>query len=171
MRNPGESPDELRFGFVIVDSKKRGKGYGKAMLQLGLQYAYEVYGARKVSLGVFENNETAYHCYESVGFKDVVLDEVETYHVLGEAWKCRELEFESIILETERLVLRRYFKSDLQDLYEYLSDEEVVKFEPYRAMNRRETENNLAWRIPSDEMIAVELKADKKMIGNVHHWK
>lgn len=34
MRNPGESLDELRFGFVIVDSEKRGKGYGKAMIQL-----------------------------------------------------------------------------------------------------------------------------------------
>ena len=33
-----------------------------------------------------------------------------------------------IILETERLILRRYCK---EDLYEYLSDGEVVKHEPY----------------------------------------
>ena len=39
MRKPKESFDELRFGFVVVDSKKRGKGYGKKMLQLGLKYA------------------------------------------------------------------------------------------------------------------------------------
>lgn len=36
LRNPDESLDELRFGFVIVDPHKRGKGYGKAMLQLVL---------------------------------------------------------------------------------------------------------------------------------------
>lgn len=35
-----------------------------------------------------------------------------------------------IITETDRLILRRYCKQDLQDLYEYLSDEEVVKHEP-----------------------------------------
>ena len=35
MRRPTASFDELRFGFVIVDANKRGKGYGKQMLQLG----------------------------------------------------------------------------------------------------------------------------------------
>ncbi|MBD5489260.1 MAG: GNAT family N-acetyltransferase [Lachnospiraceae bacterium] len=92
MRNPGESLDELRFGFVIVDSEKRGRGYGKGMLQLGLKYAKEIYGASKISLGVFENNIDAYYCYKAVGFKDVILDEIETYHILGEEWNCLELE-------------------------------------------------------------------------------
>lgn len=91
MRNPRESLDELRFGFVIVNPDKRGRGYGKAMLELGLKYAFDIYGAKKVSLGVFENNLPAYHCYKAVGFEDVVLDTVETYSVLGEEWKCREL--------------------------------------------------------------------------------
>lgn len=94
MRKPGESFDELRFGFVVVDSEKRGKGYGKKMLQLGLKYAKEIYGAKKVSLGVFENNEAAYHCYKAVGFKDIILDETEMYHVLDEDWKCLELEIQ-----------------------------------------------------------------------------
>ena len=94
MRKPKESFDELRFGFVIVDSKKRGKGYGKKMLQLGLKYAKEIYGAKKVSLGVFENNESAYHCYKAVGFQDIVFEETEMYHVLGEDWKCLELEIQ-----------------------------------------------------------------------------
>lgn len=94
MRRPGESFDELRFGFVVVDSGKRGKGYGKRMLQLGLTYAKEIYGAKRVTLGVFENNQPAYHCYKAVGFQDIVLDETEMYHVLGEAWKCLELEIQ-----------------------------------------------------------------------------
>ena len=92
MRRPSDNFDELRFGFVVVDPAKRGKGYGKAMLQLGLKFAKEIYGAKKVSLGVFENNESAYYCYKSVGFKDVVLEKTETYTVLGEEWKCLELE-------------------------------------------------------------------------------
>lgn len=43
------------------------------------------------------------------------------------------------VMETERLILRRYTESDLQDLYEYLSNEEVVKYEPYRPMSIQET--------------------------------
>ena len=37
----------------------------------------------------------------------------------------------NVILETDRVILRRYREGDLQDLYEYLSDAEVVKYEPY----------------------------------------
>ena len=39
------------------------------------------------------------------------------------------MEEKIIIAETERLLLRRYIKSDLQDLYEYLSNSRVVKYE------------------------------------------
>ena len=59
------------------------------------------------------------------------------------------------ITETNRLVLRRYCKEDLQDLYEYLSDETVVRFEPYKPMDMNEVKDHLDWRISSDEMIAV----------------
>lgn len=95
MRNPGDTLDELRFGFVIVDPRKRGKGCGKAMLQLGIKYAFEIYRAQRVSLGVFENNPSAYYCYKAAGFKDVVTDTAETYSILGEEWKCKELMLES----------------------------------------------------------------------------
>lgn len=92
MRRPNEFYEELRFGFVIVDSKKRGQGYGKNMLKLGLKYAKEIFGANKVSLGVFENNESAYYCYKAIGFEDVSQDEIEKYTVMGEEWNCLELE-------------------------------------------------------------------------------
>lgn len=89
---PSENFDELRFGFVVVDPQKRGQGYGKRMLQLGIKFAKEIFGAKKVSLGVFENNESAYYCYKAVGFQDIVLEKTEKYTVLGEEWKCLELE-------------------------------------------------------------------------------
>lgn len=69
---------------------------------------------------------------------------------------------------TRRLILRRYREEDLQDLYAYLSDPEVVAFEPYRPMTMEETRENLAWRISTEEMIAVEEKHTGKMIGNVY---
>ncbi len=85
----------LRFGFIIVDSKKRGKGYGKKMLSLALKYAFEIYGAEKVTLGVFENNEPAHYCYKSVGFMDAG---EEIYTINGETWKCIEMEIKSTSL-------------------------------------------------------------------------
>ena len=78
---------------------------------------------------------------------------------------------ETMILETERLILRRYREEDYEDLYEYLSDPEVVKYEPYRPMDREETRRELAFRIADAKMIAVELKNTGKLIGNVYLGK
>ena len=56
-RNPLKS-----YGLVCdCQSEKRGQGYGKNMLKLGLKYAKKYFAADKVSLGVFENNESAYY--------------------------------------------------------------------------------------------------------------
>lgn len=52
------------------------------------------------------------------------------------------VESKIIIAETERLVLRRYQEEDLQDLFEYLSDKEVVEYEPYRPLTINETKEN-----------------------------
>ncbi|NTV79660.1 MAG: GNAT family N-acetyltransferase, partial [Clostridiales bacterium] len=76
-----------------------------------------------------------------------------------------------VIAKTDRLVLRRYKKSDLNDLYEYLSSSAVVQYEPYKPMTMSEVESNLEWRLSTDEMIAVELKSNHKMIGNVYLGK
>ena len=81
------------------------------------------------------------------------------------------MENKIIIAETERLILRRYSKEDLQDLFEYLSDKEVVEYEPYQPQTFDEVKENLEWRIRTDEMIAVELKDSHKMIGNVYMGK
>ncbi len=75
------------------------------------------------------------------------------------------------IITTERLIIRRYKKEDIQDLFEYLSDIEVVKYEPYKPLTFDETQKNLEWRIGTDEMLAVELKESNKIIGNVYMGK
>lgn len=92
MRFTDTEQKTLRFGFVIVDDTIRGKGYGKQMLKLAIKYAFEILMVEKITIGVFENNEPAYHCYMSVGFRDT--GRTESYPVMGEEWKCRELEME-----------------------------------------------------------------------------
>ena len=93
MRFTDEEKSILRFGFIIVDDAKRGQGYGKEMLKLSLKYAFDILNVEKVTLGVFENNESAYYCYKAAGFRDVELPKPEYYPILGEQWKCLELEY------------------------------------------------------------------------------
>ena len=81
------------------------------------------------------------------------------------------MEQKIILAQTEHLILRRFHDSDLSDLHEYLSDPEVVRYEPYGPMTLNEAADNLAWRISTDEMIAVELKDSHKLIGNVYMGK
>lgn len=73
-----------------------------------------------------------------------------------------------MMLETERLILRPFRESDRQDLYEYLSDAQTVRYEPYKPMTLAETEDNLRWRMDTEAMIAVERREDHKLIGNLY---
>jgi RimJ/RimL family protein N-acetyltransferase len=77
----------------------------------------------------------------------------------------------NITIETDRLLLRRYQEYDLQDLYEYLSDEDVVKYEPYKPMCLHEVKKELIQRIETEEMIAVVEKTSNKLIGNIYLGK
>ena len=62
------------------------------MLKQGLKYAFEILGAEKVTIGVFENNLPAYRCYKAVGFQEVFMEKEETAEIKGEKWKIIELE-------------------------------------------------------------------------------
>lgn len=54
--------------FVIVDSSRRGMGYGTEMLRLALRYAFEITGVKAVLLNVFDENTAAKQCYKKAGF-------------------------------------------------------------------------------------------------------
>lgn len=82
----------LRFGFVITDDSKRGLGYGKEMLSLALKYSFEILKVNKITLGVFDNNLAAYHCYKSVGFKEIENENKEENCFCGEIWSVSEME-------------------------------------------------------------------------------
>jgi len=90
LRQQSDIADELSFGYVILSPQVRGKGYGKRMLSLGIKFAFELYGASKVLLEVFENNPKAYFCYKSVGFQEN--NNITSYHLCGEEWKSIEME-------------------------------------------------------------------------------
>lgn len=92
MRFSDDDKKTVRFGFVILDSAIRGRGYGKEMLQLAVKFAFEILKASKVTLGVFENNMPAYYCYKSIGFRETLPEKTTYYRLLNEDWKCIEME-------------------------------------------------------------------------------
>lgn len=59
-----------KFGLIIVDSTKRGNGYGKKMLETAFEYAKSCLSAKKVILSVFKDNISAYLCYKKLGFTE-----------------------------------------------------------------------------------------------------
>ncbi len=79
----------VRFGYVIISPEYRGKGMGKQMLELAKAHARDVMKAKKITLGVFSNNESARHCYEAVGFRAVGK---EMYKMSIGEWECIEME-------------------------------------------------------------------------------
>jgi RimJ/RimL family protein N-acetyltransferase len=93
LRYPEPTKSIIRLGFVIVDDNLRGKGLGKQMLQLAIHKAKNEFGAKKITLGVFDNNPSAYHCYKSVGFKETGTD---SYRIDGEEWTEKEMEINCI---------------------------------------------------------------------------
>lgn len=82
----------LRFGWVIVDDKKRGQKIGRNMLKLGLKYAFDILDAERVTIGVFENNLSALHCYLSCGFHKSAILEDSVCECNGEETGVLELE-------------------------------------------------------------------------------
>ena len=64
--------------FLLYD-EYRFKGYGTHSLMLLTEYAFNELNLKKISLGVFDFNESALKCYKKVGF-------VETSRVIIENW-------------------------------------------------------------------------------------
>ena len=91
LRFPSEDKSVIRFGFIIVDDSKRGKGYGKQLLRLAIDYAQRELGAQKITLGVFCDNRSAVECYKSVGFR---ITGTDAYSIDGEEWKGSEMEIQ-----------------------------------------------------------------------------
>ncbi len=70
-------------------------------------------------------------------------------------------------ITTERLIIRRFRQEDWQDLYEYLSNERVVYYEPYDVFSEDACKEEALRRANNEAFWAVCLKSDK-VIGNLY---
>jgi RimJ/RimL family protein N-acetyltransferase len=69
---------------------------------------------------------------------------------------------------TAQLTLRRFSADDWRDLYEHLSQEETVKYEPYGVYTEETAKAEAARRADDVAFWACELDSSGKVIGNVY---
>ena len=91
LRNADWEAESVHIGFIVIDSARRGKGYGKQMLTLAKRYCFEILGMKRITLGVFHINPRAIDCYESVGFMPYRTED-ETFNFNGREWKVIDME-------------------------------------------------------------------------------
>jgi [ribosomal protein S5]-alanine N-acetyltransferase len=70
-------------------------------------------------------------------------------------------------LPTPRLIVRAFQPEDGRDLYEYLSDERVYRFEPGEPVELEQAQISATSMSTSLDFWAVELRAEQKVIGQV----
>ena len=86
-----------RVARVIVDPAERGNGYGTAMMREVVRIGFDELDLHRIGLRVFDFNEPAIECYETVGFvREGVLRDV--YRHGEEYWSLVTMR----CLETER---------------------------------------------------------------------
>lgn len=71
-------------------------------------------------------------------------------------------------MKTESLLLRKFTADDWHDLYEYLSQKEVVKYEPYNVFTKEQAKQEAINRSNNPDFWAVCLKDTGKLIGNIY---
>lgn len=82
----------IKLGMVVVDSEKRGFGYGRLLLKEAIRYAKVNLKAERILIGVFEDNTPAINLYSSIGFKETSSCKTE-YTFMSEKWNLLELEY------------------------------------------------------------------------------
>ena len=85
--------NSIHMGFIIISPDMRGKGLGKQMLSQALRYAFDIFGAQTVTLGVFANNASALGCYKAAGFAETDTEK-ECFEFGGEKWDCINMKAE-----------------------------------------------------------------------------
>lgn len=62
------------FGRLLIDHNCRGKNYGYKALEAVLDFGFNNLELEKITLSVFENNDSAISCYKRCGFNVVYKD-------------------------------------------------------------------------------------------------
>lgn len=72
------------------------------------------------------------------------------------------------MIESKRLYLRQFKESDTEALYDYLSNPEVTRFEPYPPFSYEQAKEEAIYRSKDPSFFAICLKENDQLIGNLY---
>lgn len=75
MRMVNYEENRVHLNMILLDPKRRGQGLGTEMVKKTAEYAFQILGMKKMTLGVFECNTAAHRCYLKAGLHDTFLEE------------------------------------------------------------------------------------------------
>lgn len=79
LRDYDKIHNKAEYGVFIGDENMRGKGLGKEMLQLTLQFAFETLKLHKVYARALSDNKASVNCFLACGFKQEAYLKDEVY--------------------------------------------------------------------------------------------
>jgi len=71
------------------------------------------------------------------------------------------------MIETNRLIIRKFKAEDWEDLLEYLSDADVIRYSPYTIHTEEMAKKEVNERMNKEDVFAVCLIETKKVIGEL----
>lgn len=73
------------------------------------------------------------------------------------------------MMETDRLVIRSFQETDIDDFYEYMKLESTAQYEDFQPYSYEECEASVKRRAAMDGVFAVVLKSNDKLIGDINY--
>jgi ribosomal protein S18 acetylase RimI-like enzyme len=86
---------ERRLCRVVVAPQAQGRGFGKRLVELAIAQIRDATSAKTITLAVFQVNQIAFNCYQSLGFR--VVEREPAYKVFeGVQWPLYQMELSLI---------------------------------------------------------------------------
>jgi RimJ/RimL family protein N-acetyltransferase len=165
----------------------RGRGYGFEAKLLVLRYAFHELRFQKYNIRCLESNQpmidhalrlgcqqegrirrsvyTDGRCYDDLLF-GLTREELDALD--GRNPTSSEKSDFSATLTTDRLAIRRFRPADADDLFEYLSDPQIYRFEPGEPIDRVQAGQRARYMVAASDFWAIELVAAGKVIGQLY---
>jgi RimJ/RimL family protein N-acetyltransferase len=171
----------------------RGRGYGFEAKIIVLRYAFHELRFQKYNIRCLESNQPMInhaarlgcqpegrmrrHVYTDGRYYDDLLfgltreefDALEARLVEGARNPISSEKSDFLTaLNTPRLAIRRFHPEDADDLFEYLSDAQIYRFEPGEPLDRTQAGQRAADMAGSPDFWAIELREANKVIGQLY---
>lgn len=161
-----EAYDFVEILWLYVHPDYQRMGIGKKLYDLAKLLILEQ-GVKKIHIEALTDNKIGCSFYSKNGGKIISTKIKEMLGTKAELSTFR-FDIEPIVLETERLILRKYKETDLDDYFEYAGHKDVgprIGFEPYTDKNAALERIKLEMQKPFH--FAIELKETHKVVGSI----